>query len=48
MIQKNTNYNPFEEELFKRDFKEAIIIAELFDKVKKFINDNFEVHETNH
>lgn len=48
MIQKNASYNPYEEELFKRDFKEAIVIAELFDKVKKFINDTFEVHETNY
>jgi hypothetical protein len=38
---RNVNYNPFEEEIFKRDFKETIIIANLFEKVKKFIFNNF-------
>ena len=36
-------YNPFEEELFKRDFKEAIPIADLFQKVKEFVFNHFEV-----
>ena len=38
-----SGHNPYKEELFKRDFKESIIIADLFERVKNWIYDNFEV-----